>query len=199
MNKRILFVLLPVILACNFLFPTQAIPSEQQVVSTIAPSTVAPSPKAPVTLASEENQKPEQSESVNVDGFIIVRLHPQDGDLQAILKTEAEKAIAQGLMPVAEFDATWCPPCQAIDTSLKEKNELMINAYAGTYIIKLDVDEWVWDDGRVQNFAFDGIPVYFKLDANGEQTGEVIDGGAWGDNIPENMAPPMNKFFHGGQ
>ena len=192
MNKKFLFVLLPAILACNFLFPKQATPPKQQVVSTVAVSTVAPSPAAP-----EENQNPEPTETVKVEGFIVVRLHPKDGDLQAMLKTEAQKAIAQGLMPVAEFDATWCPPCQAIDASIKEKNELMLKAYDGTYIIKLDVDEWVWDDGRVQNFAFDGIPVYFKLDTNGEQTGEVIDGNAWGDNIPENMAPPMDKFFHG--
>jgi thiol-disulfide isomerase/thioredoxin len=182
MNKRILLVILPVILACNFLFSTPAAPSDQQVVTTIMP---------------EESQNPEQIESLETQGFTIVRLHPQDGDLQAMLKTEAQKANAKGLMPVAEFDATWCPPCQAIDTALKENNELMVKAYDGTYIIKMDVDEWVWDDGRVQNFAFDGIPVYFKLDANGEQTGEVIDGNAWGDNIPENMAPPMAKFFHG--
>ncbi|MFT3893867.1 MAG: thioredoxin family protein [Anaerolineales bacterium] len=192
MNKKILFVLLPAILACNFLFPAQATPSEQQVVSTVAPSTLAPSPTAP-----EKNQNPAPTETVKVEGFIVVRLHPEDGDLQAMLKTEAQKAIAQGLMPVAEFDATWCPPCKAIETALEEKNELMVKAYEGTYIIKMDVDEWVWDDGRVQNFAFDGIPVYFKLDENGEQTGDVIDGGAWGDNIPENMAPLMDKFFHG--
>jgi hypothetical protein len=40
--------------------------------------------------------------------------------------------------------------------------------------------------------------VYFKLDENGNQTGEVIDGGAWGEDIPENIAPVMDKFFHGG-
>ena len=72
----------------------------------------------------------------------------------------------------------------------------MLKAYRGTYIIKLDVDEWGWDNGKVQDFSFTGIPVYFKLDAQGHQTGEVVDGGAWGENIPENMAPVMDKFFH---
>ena len=182
MNKKAWIVLLPIfLLACNFLFPTQEPPTQQ-----IAPTT-----------KSEETDPSDTTQVSELTGFTIVRLHPEDGDLQAMLKTEAQKATSQGLMPVAEFDATWCPPCQAIDTALKEKNELMVNAYDGTYIIKLDVDEWEWDDGRVQNFAFDGIPVYFKLDADGKQTGEVIDGNAWGDNIPENMAPPMDEFFHG--
>jgi len=97
---------------------------------------------------------------------------------------------------VVEFDATWCPPCQAIDAAIQAKNQLMFDAYAGTYIIKLDVDEWGWEDGRVQDFRFGGIPVYFKLDAQGKQTGAVIDGGAWGEDIPENIAPVMDKFFH---
>ena len=191
MKKRFWIVILPVaLLACNALFPKQESTSDQKVVSTTS-SEETPPPEPTNSLQSDPTK------SLEGDGFIIVRLHPADGDLQAMLKTEAQKAISQGLMPVVEFDATWCPPCQAIDAALKEKNELMVKAYDGTYIIKLDVDEWEWDDGRIQNFAFDAIPVYFKLDANGEQTGEVIDGGAWGDNIPENMAPPMDKFFHG--
>jgi len=28
-------------------------------------------------------------------------------------------------------------------------------------------------------------------------TGGTVDGNAWGDNIPENMAPVMDRFFHG--
>jgi thiol:disulfide interchange protein len=128
--------------------------------------------------------------------FTIVRLHPGDGNLQAMLTEQAQKASTLGQMPVVEFDATWCPPCKAIDQAIKEKNELMVNAYAGTYIIKLDVDEWGWGDSLLHDFEFAGIPVYFKLDAQGHQTGEVVDAGAWAENIPENMAPVMDEFFH---
>jgi thiol:disulfide interchange protein len=129
-------------------------------------------------------------------GFTVVRLHPRDGDLQTMLADEAQKAAALRQMPVVEFDATWCPPCQAIDKAIKAENELMLKAYADTYIIKLDVDEWGWGDSRLHDFEFNGIPVYFKLDTQGHQTGEVVDAGAWGENIPENMAPVMDDFFH---
>jgi thiol-disulfide isomerase/thioredoxin len=129
--------------------------------------------------------------------FTIIRLHPRDGDLPTMLADEAQKAATLGQMPVVEFDATWCPPCQAIDKAIKAENELMLKAYADTYVIKLDVDEWGWGDSRLHDFEFNGIPVYFKLDAQGHQTGEVVDAGAWGENIPENMAPVMDEFFHG--
>jgi len=176
MNKIFIFLLAGFsVLACNFLFPQKASP-------TLNPE-----------ISSSENEQ-----ILELAELTIVRLHRQAGDLQAMLADESKKAAALGQMPVVEFDATWCPPCLAIDSAIEARNELMLSAYGGTYIIKLDVDEWGWNNGQVENFRFDAIPVYFKLDADGNQTSEVIDGGAWGEDIPENIAPVMDEFFHSG-
>ena len=170
MNKNITMALIGIsLLACNFLFP----------------QTQRSTPQA------SDFQDPQPT------GFAIVRLHPDNGDLPTLLASEAQKAAALGRLPVVEFDATWCPPCQAIDEAIKADNELILNAYAETYIIRLDVDEWGWGDSRLHDFQFNGIPVFFKLDPEGKQTGDVIDGGAWGEDIPENIAPVMDNFFHG--
>jgi len=40
------------------------------------------------------------------------------------------------------------------------------------------------------------IPIFYALDKDGKPTGRKVDGGAWDDNIPENMAPVLDKFFH---
>jgi len=169
-NKFTLLLIGMSLLACNFLFP----------------------PEQRSTPESTDFQDPVPT------GFTIVRLHPKDGEMQTLLASESHKAAALRQIPVVEFDATWCPPCQAIDRAIRAKDELILKAYAGTYIIKLDVDEWGWEDSNLHNFEFNAIPVYFKLDSAGNQTGEVIDGGAWGEDIPENIAPVMDKFFHGG-
>jgi thiol-disulfide isomerase/thioredoxin len=170
MNKKILLALIGLsLLACNFLFP----------------------PKAAHSPETNNDSFPVSEK------FTIVRLHPGDGDLKTLLAGETQKAAALDQMPVVEFDATWCPPCKAIDKGINEKDELLLDAYEGTYIIKLDVDEWGWGDSTLHDFDFDGIPVYFKLDAEGNPTGGTVDGNAWGDNIPENIAPVMDKFFHG--
>jgi thiol-disulfide isomerase/thioredoxin len=196
MNKKILLAIIGLsLLSCNFLFPPKATPSPV-IKSARTEETAFPETHTP-PRALEETTIPKTKVVSASDSFTIVRLHPGDGDLTALLASEAKKAAALGQMPVVEFDATWCPPCKAIDQGLKEKNKLMVDAYAGTYIIKLDVDEWGWGDSTLHDFDFDGIPVYFKLDAEGKPTGETVDGNAWGDNIPENMAPVMDKFFHG--
>ncbi len=70
----------------------------------------------------------------------------------------------------------------------------MVDAFDGIYLIRLDVDEWGWEN--LPEFGdVPAIPVFFRLDANGHPTGDQIDGGAWGENIPENMAPPLKEFF----
>lgn len=191
MNKKMLPAFIGLsLLACNFLFPEKTTPPLE--IKTVPETGTVPNPVEETTIPKTDAATIPAS-----DGFTVVRLHPEDGDLKALLASEAKKAVVLGQMPVVEFDAAWCPPCQAIDQGLKEKNQLMVDAYAGTYIIKLDVDEWGWGNSQLHEYDFDGIPVYFKLDRNGNPTGETVDGNAWGDNIPENMAPVMDRFFHG--
>ncbi len=184
MNKKIFLAAATVfILSCSTLLSQK-----------MEPTTVPPAP----TDATQAEATHVASTNGELIGFIEVRLHPQDGHLDEMLASESEKAIAAGLLPIVEFDADWCPPCQAIKQQLEAKNELMLKAYDGTYIIKLDVDEWGWSNGKVENFTFEAIPIYFKLDGQGKQTGASIDGGAWNEDIPVNIAPVMDAFFHGG-
>lgn len=176
-NKLLLIGTTIFVLSCSTLFPQTSMPMPQ-----------GSSPQIAAT--------PPNSEANELVGFIEVRLHPKGGELDEMLAAEAEKAVAAGLQPVVEFDADWCPPCRAINQHLEAKNELMLRAYDGTYIIKMDVDEWGWNNGKVEYFNVEAIPVYFKLDAHGVATGESIDGGAWNEDIPVNIAPVMDAFFH---
>jgi thiol:disulfide interchange protein len=169
MRRIFLFVIAPLFfIACNFLLPTT-----KQVENPLP---------APQGLTS------------STDPFVISRINKVNGDLMIQLASETKKANALGLSPFIEFDATWCPPCQAIEKSIKSKDPLTVKALNGVYLIRADVDEWGYGDGK--NFKFDAIPVYYKLNDSGKPTGAVIDGGAWGEDIPENFAPVLEKFFH---
>jgi hypothetical protein len=155
------------------------------------------------TIPGSAKVRPSQTPSVTVGAtaaaadFTRVRLHKGDGDLSALIKEQAGKAAAIHQQPYVELDATWCPPCIAIKESLEKGDPLMIDAFAGTYIIQVDVDDWQ-NDLDSAGYSPNAIPIYYEVDSQGKQTGRTIDGGAWGDNIPENMAPPLKEFFRAG-
>lgn len=128
------------------------------------------------------------------EGFVLTSLAPPAGDAHAALKAEVDKAKQKGLTPYAELWATWCGPCMAIKKSMNDPR--MKAAFKGAYVVQIDVDAWGAKlDGT--GLSSSVIPIFYALDAEGKPTNRKIDGGAWGDNIPENMAPPLDKFFHG--
>jgi thiol-disulfide isomerase/thioredoxin len=130
-------------------------------------------------------------------GFVILELRPEDGELAHLLREATLQAQDQGLKPHIEFDADWCPACQAIATALLNDEDLMVEAFQGVYLIRLDIDDWESSKEVYEElgFLFKYIPIFFRLDERGLPAGDFIDGSAWGENIPENMAPPLKEFF----
>jgi len=126
--------------------------------------------------------------------YTLVRVTRADGALADVLRAQVGKAKSAFRRPFVELDATWCPPCQAIRQSLDSGDPRMVDAFAGTYIVQMDVDEWGNSLGGT-GFDASAIPAYYELDQFGRPTGRMITGAAWGDNIPENMAPPLKAFF----
>ncbi len=183
--KKIAIFLLPLalaLLACRTLIPSEA---------ALPARTALPEATAMPVATSEA----EATAFAPGNDFTLVRIYPKDGQLHSLLAAEVKKARALGQMPFVEFDATWCPPCQAITASLAAKNKLMLEAYSGIYLIHADVDQWGWHNPEA-GFSFDAIPVFYQLDADGRPGGPPIDGGAWAADIPENIAPVLAKFFH---
>jgi thiol-disulfide isomerase/thioredoxin len=133
-------------------------------------------------------------ESPAPDSFTVIRIEPGPAKVKDILQAEAQKAAALGRRPYIEFYADWCPPCNAIKKNLDDP--LMVEAFAGTYIIKLDTDVW-GDKLSGLGIYVPGIPAFYELDENGKPTGRMITGAAWGEDIPANIAPPMKMFFEG--
>ena len=115
------------------------------------------------------------------------------GDLAGLVKAEIAKAQAAAKKPVVYIGASWCPPCAAIKKYKTDPQ--MAAAFEGTYIIELDVDDWKAEDLAALRYNAKAVPIFIAVDADAKAKGPTIDGGAWGDNIPANMAPPLTKFF----
>ena len=130
---------------------------------------------------------------MNAGGVALAEHAPSEGPLLPILRKESAAATQKGLTPYAYLSATWCGPCQTLKHSLGDAR--MVEAFKGTYLIKLDVDAW---EKELQGAGLDAsaIPVFIELDANGRPTGRRIDGSAWDKDTVENMAPALSTFFH---
>jgi thiol:disulfide interchange protein len=122
----------------------------------------------------------------------VVVIAPGRGAFEEQLQTEVTAAAALGKVPFLQITAEWCAPCRALRASFGDP--LMQAALAGTYIIQVDADAWK-DELDDAGFDHPAIPVFFGVDAKARPTGAKIDGGAWGEDIPRNMAPPLERFF----
>jgi thiol-disulfide isomerase/thioredoxin len=123
---------------------------------------------------------------------VFVQLKPSAGELDKLLPAEVAKANAQQLRPFVEIGAEWCKPCKQLEASMNDAR--MKDAFNGTYVIRLDVDDW---SSSLSTFDLEPtvIPVVFEIDAHGKSTGRSINGNDWGATIPENVAPLLKAFF----
>jgi hypothetical protein len=129
----------------------------------------------------------------------FVEARPQDGLLKSQLARHANLAAANGQQPFVYAWSEVLPPSVAIDESLNSWR--MRRAFAGTYIIRLNVHDWGTPETE-ELLAGSGIevnwcPMFFAIDADGTATGRKMGGEAWGANLPRKMARPLKKFFRG--
>jgi hypothetical protein len=114
------------------------------------------------------------------------------GSLGKVLKEQIAKKPSGSLKPVVYVGAAWCGPCKAIKQYKGDAK--MSDALAGAYIVEVDLDDWNTADFAGLGYNVTSVPVFIAVDDNAKAIGPSIDGGAWGDNIPANMAPPLKKF-----
>jgi hypothetical protein len=74
----------------------------------------------------------------------------------------------------------------------------MKEAFAGTYVMRVDIVRW--DEQLLPALGISStrqlkLPQFRVLDDQGRPLGPKIGGDAWGEDIPENMAPPLKVFF----
>lgn len=123
---------------------------------------------------------------------VVVEIRPSDGGFMELLQREAGKANALGVSPFVQVHASWCGPCRALEASMHDPR--MANAFQETYIIRMDLDLWQ-ESLRAAGMRSVTVPMFFALDRTGRPTGRSINGNAWAENIPQNMAPPLKRFF----
>jgi len=126
------------------------------------------------------------------DRFTRVHLVPSDGELPALFRAHAAKAKAAGRRPFVELGRTSSPDCMRLYCSFQDRR--VIDAFSGTYIIHLDLDQW--GDAPVKAaLEASGVPAFFEIDDRGRPTGRSIEIAVDGVDPPREIARALKPFF----
>ncbi|HEY0135048.1 MAG TPA: hypothetical protein VGB85_13230 [Nannocystis sp.] len=128
-----------------------------------------------------------QGPDFNFDSLTV-----EGGPLATQLAAWSARAVAAGHVPCVYLTAGWCPPSVKLEKSLADP--AMALALRDVAAATLDVDAW-GDELTAAGFSARSIPVFYALDDEGRPSGQSITGAAWGENTPENMGPPLGRFF----
>lgn len=135
-------------------------------------------------------------ESFEGPDFAFSSLSVDSGPLGPQLAAWHDRAVARGRVPCLYLTARWCPPNRAIEGSLTDP--LMQKALRQTELATCDLDAWL-DGLTAEGIPAKSIPAFFLLGPGGKVTGAPLTGAAWGENTPDNIAPPLESFLDKGR
>lgn len=133
----------------------------------------------PVTVAASD------------DDFVMVSADSAQPPAD-IFAAAAVTATARSLTPFVYATAKWCAPCKKLNASIEDPR--MKDAFKGTYVVKLDIDEFDEKTLSAMGIRVRAVPSFFELGPDGTPTGRAMIGD-WGPDVPENMAPALKRFF----
>lgn len=139
---------------------------------------------------------PRAAPEPEVPAVRVVELLPAEGQLQTLLLMEQTTARAEGRAAFVQLYADWCAPCVSLRNAMSDAR--MQEAFRGVHLVRLSFDAWQVPLRRMlpSPEAAPSVPAFFEVGPNGE-LGRSIDGTAWGEDVPENMAPVLRAYFDG--
>lgn len=140
-----------------------------------APSN-APGPTAPLVLAR---------------GVRFVKAGPEN-DVAKLVRSERERAAADGRDLVVYVGAKWCEPCQRFHEAAKRGD--LDGDFPELTILEFDLDE---DRDRITAAGYMSklIPLFVMPAEDGRASGRRFEGGVKGDGAVANITPRLRKLL----
>jgi hypothetical protein len=165
------------------------------------PPVVAP-PLAPPASPTLPAPAPTPSADEAPEALALPTLPPQVGKIAVIEALEGADALEPQLMKqlaesakAGEHVVLWtvtpgCEPCAAVGRALPDAR--MQRALSGVRLVRTDVRAFAPELLKL-GVPIESVPGFTLLDAKAHPL-DHIHGGEWGDDIPANIAPILDKF-----
>ena len=131
------------------------------------------------------------------DGFTIAEIEWKDIPLKQVISNHYKIASEKNQKVFIQITAEWCSPCKRLRK--KSEEPLLQKAYQGTYIIRLDRDEWGKDFAEI-GIKKTPIPIFWELggtEVSPKVTKYVLDGNYWKEITAEALSPIFKAYFSG--
>ncbi len=133
-------------------------------------------------------------QSKDYANFSIVELKWNGLGLSQEIAKHAKIAKQREQKVFIQMTGEWCSPCKRLRKKTEESP--LKTAYAGTYIIRLDYDEWKVDMAQL-GLVKAPVPSFWELGDNHQVTDYFINGNGWPEITAESMAPILSAYFSG--
>lgn len=114
------------------------------------------------------------------------------GEVSQLVRTERDKAAAEGRDLIVYVGAKWCDPCRRFHAAA-ERGELN-DAFPRLTILELDLDE---DRDRIHAAGYSSsmIPLFVKPGPDGRGTARRFEGGMKGDRAVPNITSRLRELI----
>jgi hypothetical protein len=136
---------------------------------------------------------PKETERKSVGELTVVDVGYDVPSLEHALREERESARARDERILVMTVREPCEPCAGVDASLG--HPLMQHALEGIRLVRVDIDVF-HDDLRSLDMFPSPYPGYFLFGPD-LAIRDAIDGGEWGPDVAENIAPILGPFVRG--
>jgi len=157
----------------------------------VAETRPEPAEREPIAVATAVPEDPPPAEPSGTETVRVITLVPENGELAEQLATAASRARADGLVPVVEMWASWCPPCRKLDGLLADAG--FAAQLHGLALVRLDSDAW---GDALDEAGFDAptIPTFYAVDATGRPKGKPLLGHKWGKIDADGIAAKLRAL-----
>jgi hypothetical protein len=166
------------------------------------PPVAAPAPLAPPGRPRLPAPSSSPEVEVTPEALTLPALPPQIGKIAVIEALESGEALEPQLLKQLAESAksgerlmlwtvtTGCEPCAAVGRALPDAR--MQRALSGVRLVRTDVRAFAQELERL-GVPIESVPGFTLLDRKAHPL-DHIHGGEWGDDIPANIAPILDKF-----
>lgn len=156
---------------------------------------VVPAPligRVPQPDALPQGSVPQQTATHEIGQVTVVVVGVKEPSLRAALIREMAEARATGREVLAMTTQDSCDPCDGVLKSIADPR--MQTAFSKTRLVVVDAD--VFKDDLDKLHIQGRMPGFYLLAADATPR-DGIDGGEWGPDIAENIAPVLGPFVRG--